>query len=878
MICSRCQGGLTVGDLIHVIRFWAKTSAGEPGEYLPVEAHLLDAGEVACRLFDLSLTAQQQRWIADGFGVSVERARSIAAFTAASHDIGKVGPFQHLVPDLARALGSAELPGFLDAPKRHDRVSGYILYGYLVDHGASRELAEALTATVCGHHSIPAAIPGAERRGQLGVLAPWRSYHESLLSLVADVFGPLSFEDVEVPGHGVTLALAGLVNVSDWNASDVGRFPVTTQERRGSALLADDAIVRDAWRPRPVTADVSFSGAFGFEPRASQAALVDLLQGTELPALILIEDRTGSGKTEAALWASRHALATGARGLFVGLPTRATANQFHARAARFLDSLWNEHHHDLRLLHGGEHPKDPADPELWDTGRDAASDDLVTARMWFDGARRGLLSPYAVGTVDQALLAVLAARFYPVRLWGLAGKVVVIDEAHSYDTYTAGLLESLLRWLGAMDCTVVVLSATLPRKIRQMLVAAYREGLQVPGASPDGSHDAAGYPRLTLANRTVQCTLAVMDPRPGRSIRVKHASYVDDSAAVAEAAIAAAQDGGCVAVVCSTVKLAQERFAAVRSAQPEIPATLLHARIRPLERGPIEAALASQLGPEAVGEARPRRLVVVATQVIEQSLDLDFDVMFTDLAPVDLLVQRAGRVHRHERIGRPAAHREPVLTVLDAPGGEAVHRSLPIGAGAVYVNAVLMRTRAALRGRSAIREPDDLDELIESVYGDDPPAGVGREERVAIVDQDRRAAEQAARHRAWAQENGIGPPHGEDPPWEQATSEIEDGDSPGAGPTHAAVTRWSELPSIELVVLREDEAHLAARPANARDLLLRSVGISDRRITARVLADIDAHRPAAWKRHGGLCHHALTVTGTEAELDVRWDPELGVIV
>ncbi len=862
-----------------MIRFWAKTGASH-GEYLPVEKHLLDAGEVAWRLFDVSLTARQQSWVADGFGTSVQRARAIVAFLTAAHDIGKVGPFQHVVPELAEQLGSAGLPGFLGTRPRHDRVSGYVLYRYIEEHRGSRDLAQVFGAAVCGHHSVPATIGGSERRAELRVLAPWWEHQCAILERMAAEFGLDSFADVSAPGHGVTLVLAGLVNVSDWNASDSRRFPVTDGDRPASSQLVGRAIAGEAWQPITVDGSASFAETFGFSPRGAQVALVDLLAEAELPALILIEDRTGSGKTEAALWAARCALEAGARGFYVGLPTRATADQFRNRAKAFLDHLWPSGSHDLKLLHGGANLRDEVDPEPTGLGVDEVSDEIAAARAWFDGARRGLLSPYAVGTIDQALLAVLRARFYPVRLWGLAGKVVVVDEAHAYDTYTATLLDALLRWLGALDCTVIVLSATLPRDRRTSLAVSYRAGLlgraSLAPLTPDG---AVGYPRVTLVNRTTACTVHVDDHRPGRTIELKQLVCADDTRSVIEAVIAAVRNGGCVALVCSTVRLAQERFAALREARADIEAILLHARIRPHERGPIEAALAARLGPQAVGDGRPERLVVVATQVIEQSLDLDFDVMFTDLAPVDLLVQRAGRVHRHERPTRPASHELARLVVLEAAGGQDVHRALPAGSKAVYVDAVLMRTRAALRGRSAIEEPADLDDLIAQVYDEAPPTGLADRERTAIVEADRHASERAARHRAWAQENGIGVPHGDDPPWLAASRAIEDGDAPGAGPTYAAVTRWSERPSVDVVVLRADEAGLATGPLDrtkVRALLLRAVGISDHRVTGPILADLDAWRPASWRAHGALQYHALVVADGARPLGIDWPPELGV--
>lgn len=853
--------------------FWAKT--GADGDYLPVEAHLLDAGEVGLRLFDLSLTEKQRTWIASGLGVDTYRARALVAFLVAAHDIGKVGPFQHLVAELAGRLGTARLPGFLGKSKRHDQVSGYVLHRYVTEHGGS-SLADALIAAVCGHHSVPHAIPVSERRAQLCLLAQWAVYQDALLDHVADAYGLSSFEAFAPPSHAIVLALAGLVNVSDWIASDATRFPTTAGSRPPARELADKAIYVDAWRPRPVTPAMSFVQTFERQPWAMQAAIVERLKRTEFPALVLVEDRTGAGKTEAALWTVRRALEQGARGFYIGLPTRATANQIHRRTCEFLNTLWPGEDHGLRLLHGGAHLRDPGDPQLGATVPDVDDTALDIARAWFDGARRGLLSPYAVGTVDQALLAVLAARFYPVRLWGLTGKVVVIDEAHAYDTYTSTLLENLLRWLAALECTAVVLSATLPAHRRDRLTSAYQAGLIGESGAQLGTP--AGYPRLTIVDRLGSETITVDDDRPGRTVHLDHDVSVDEVDGVVETVTAQIADGGCVAVVCSTVDLAQQRYQALRARHPHLDLLLLHSRIRPRERAPIEQQLSSLLGPLAMGEARPHCLVVVATQVIEQSLDIDFDVMLSDLAPIDLLIQRAGRVHRHACRSRPERHRRPRLIVLDTSGGDAIDRPLPQGAGAVYVDAVLRRTRATLRGRDAIDEPADLDDVIGSVYSDDLPSSLRAGEGESISVADESAREEERQHRAWANDNGIGDPNREDAPWRQRRGSIEDGDVPGAGPRFAAVTRWSERPTIDVVVLTSGEADLAERTLDAdtaRELLTRSVGISAPRVVGRILEEPNSHRPSRWASHGALRHHALLVAGAN-EFGVDWDPVLGV--
>jgi CRISPR-associated endonuclease/helicase Cas3 len=533
---------------------------------------------------------------------------------------------------------------------------------------------------------------------------------------LAELADELGFEtsglDARAPRHEALIAVAGLVSFADWIASDAFRFPVTAGPRAPSRLLAEMAVDSSAWSAPPAPPPATFLELFERPPRATQAAVgtkLDELEPGE-PSLVLVEDRTGAGKTEAAFLVAHRALRGGARGLYVGMPTRATARQLHERTARFLRSLWTETQVAVRLLHGGAvaDADEPVPSEVERDDRDPAGA-TAEAQQWFAQSRRGLLAPFAVGTIDQALLAILNARHYQVRVWGLQGKVVVLDEVHAYDAYTGLLLERLVEWLAALDCTVVLLSATLPPRRRAALLQAFA------GASTENAA-AGGYPRVSVAKQGQVVTTAVEDDRPGRAVLLRRRAGADDPHAVATFVLDQVRDGGCAALVCSTVAEAQERWAAVRALDPHLDCVLVHARVRPVERAQIERRLLDTLGPPGDRAcARPERLVVVATQVIEQSLDLDFDVMLSDLAPIDLLIQRAGRVHRHAGRERPIAHAQPRLTIFDATGDDPL-RSPPASAGAVYVRSILLRTRLVLGARPALREPDDLDELIATTY------------------------------------------------------------------------------------------------------------------------------------------------------------------
>ncbi|MFT4034123.1 MAG: CRISPR-associated helicase Cas3' [Patulibacter sp.] len=603
----------------------------------------------------------------------------------------------------------------------------------------------------------------------------------------------------------------------------------------------------------------------------------------------------------------RHGLLNGARGFYVGLPTKATAEQFHRRASAFGEALWPGADVVPQLLHSSAGLREPQPVPTVDDApdREVRAEACGDAASWFAGKRRGLVAPAGVGTIDQALLGILRSKHHFVRLWGLQGKVVVFDEVHAYDAYTLTLLERAVEWLAALDSTVVLLSATLPRATRERLAAAFATGLG-QGSSIAGVDVVvadAPYPRVLSVDADGAQVVAVADDRDPRRVLLRQMPLspgheAEDLAGVVSAAVEA---GGVVAVVCNTVASAQERYDALRSALSgdEIELVLLHARLRPHERDEIERQLLDAAGPPAADRRRPRRMVVVATQIIEQSLDIDFDGMFTDLAPIDLLIQRAGRVHRHDRPGKDRhAHREPILTVLDTPG-ETIDREYLRASDKVYVPAVLQRTRAALRGRDWVEEPRDLDELIETVYGAGLPAGCSEGEVAAIqladdtAEGDRKKFEREAEKRCLTSV-ALG-----EPPWEAPLKHLADADG-FAAPSFAAQTRWTELPSITLVLLYPDElpsrARLCPGRDDIRDLLRRAVSVSTPSIVGPIReawrvalesgSSIPRFQPPAWRENGHLRDCVLVALDAEGcatpfsdgqTLPLRYHQTLGVL-
>jgi len=347
---------------------------------------------------------------------------------------------------------------------------------------------------------------------------------------------------------------------------------------------------------------------------------------------------------------------------------------------------------------------------------------------WFRPKKRALLAAFGVGTVDQALMSVLAVRHGFLRLFGLAGKTLVIDEVHAYDAYMTEILTRLLRWCSALGVPVLLLSATLPASRRRALVEAYRKGAGETLASTDQE---APYPLLTVVTGGNKAREIEVPPSArATDIRViRHDGLLCDSEGTVEVVAETVLAGpGCRVVVANTVREAQEIFQGVgrrlaAEGGGDVRLLLFHSRFRAGRRQEVERQTLdlfdrrSLLPSGAAGRTeRPSSALLVATQVVEQSLDLDFDEMFSHFAPTDLLLQRVGRLHRHPRPDRPTGP-EARLHLLTPDSGLEFG-----GTGYVYDHYVLLRALLALEGREWWRLPTDIRHLVEATYGpDDPP-------------------------------------------------------------------------------------------------------------------------------------------------------------
>jgi CRISPR-associated helicase Cas3/CRISPR-associated endonuclease Cas3-HD len=737
---------------------WAKTDAysrgpGMGADWHPLACHAVDSAASAAQLWDGFMAPAARAWLASHLDGEAT-ARNLVRWLAGLHDWGKATPlFQSQSQVHAKQVRQAGLDVSRQALRQrpgHAHVSAHLVLGYL--QAAGWPDAAWPACIVGGHHGVfpPAGwrrdMPLADVLGGAGWEFTQREFPPLLSAITgADLCRPLS-----PPPLAVQLTLAGLVILADWLASTERLFPYTggfspaypAEAEAQASRIRQEMGLRGFWNPsRTGTVDTRrlMSERFGGkEARPVQLAAHEAASAGQGPGLLLIEAPMGEGKTEAALLAAEvMGSQVGANGLFVGLPTQATADQMFGRVTGWLAAQPGEA--TVALAHGKASRNEAYQrlmPQAVGMGENEAG---VTASQWLAGRKRRLLAPVVVGTVDQLLLAGVASRHVALRFLGLVGKVVVIDEVHAYDAYMSVILRRVLAWLGAARVPVILLSATLPAGTRTELLSAY--------AGSPVSLTSSGYPLLTwVAAPTAgqpegpfvpewerPAELAATRPQShqpaaaqARTARVECHAERDETEA-ADLARRAVAKGGCVLVLRNTVGRAQRTYEYLAATLGPEEATLAHARFTAADRRLRDRLLIERFGPDGT-EDRPRRHVVVATQVAEQSLDIDFDLLISDLAPVDLLLQRLGRVHRHKR-PRPPHLQVPRLIVA---GHDGVRRgrppAVPPGCERVYGRYLLWRTAAVLLARDQLDLPADIPLLVDAVYGDEligPPEWQG---------------------------------------------------------------------------------------------------------------------------------------------------------
>lgn len=674
--------------------FPAKTLAsGKEGT--TVYEHCVCAGVMAQCLYDLFPDRIKK----------IFPSRELIGLIVAGHDIGKISPYyltkyylatdfvQNWLPDLARRKW-AEI--------EHGEAGSIFHGGYTIQGTVAESHHGFKNRTALNREPVQENLGGMD-------------FHLNRKDLVRhlEIYFQADYtKATELSKHLESLVeklICGITSVSDWLVSDENNFPPAVKIDLDYHRLQDDCrniLTKTGFFNLPVRSDLDFSDVFGGKtPFKSQQEFFDNINE---PGLYILEAPMGGGKTEAALYAAYKLMSKGFHnGFYFALPTRLTSDKIHERVEAFLDKVLQptQSIRKAKLAHGLSWLSEFGD----DIGKDSEEGEKDKISAWFRPSKRALLYNYSVGTIDQALMSVTNSKYNFVRTFGLCGKVVILDEVHTYDMYTGTLMDNLIKKLLSLKCTVIILSATLKNDKRKNLLGLNKDSFP--------QFDMA-YPLMSIKPESLPVSFKTFQEDNHKKFVVRLEDW--DTKDISEQAVEKMEDGKCVLVICNTVDKAIEVYSRIKSlACFGSDVGLLHSRFPFYRRQEIEHEWMQKLGKDA-GLSRPKGCILVSTQIVEQSVDIDADWMISELAPVDMILQRMGRLWRHER-----AHRKgnPEIVIVagnpdTSPSESDVLKALGNKSCKVYYPYVLYRTYQTLKNRGSIFLPRDIRALIEETYSD----------------------------------------------------------------------------------------------------------------------------------------------------------------
>lgn len=750
-------------------KFPAKTAVLEDGTIgfgITVRQHGLITAEVLRNLVELMHFPLKEQLLPDGLvGVAGE------------HDIGKINPLfleklinhtdlnnvsEHWI-ELAKTL-----PGLTEA--MHPSVS----FSVLLHLGAKKICAE----TVEAHHGVTGGFKPPLESPEVG----GREWIEARDAVAKNILKTLNLEgfpeackDKKVKKHQKEV-WAGLVMIADWISSrQETPIPEGTEKEVARKLLKEAGFHELKIR----TSD--FKACFGFNPRLEQAVFMELYRG---PGVYVLEAPTGCGKTEAALGLAFKAIENGdASGIYFALPTQLTSNKIHERLEEALVNFL-ESSSDVQLIHSGAYLQNMKKMLL---GKEGAP-----GETFFTGTKRALIAPFGAGTVDQALLCLLESnKYHSLRKAGLLGKVIILDEIHSYDAYTSSLVSKLISTIEDLGGTVIILSATLTDSSRQGLLRL-----------EERIHSNKDIILTSRVNGEVSCTELDSARGSQKIVHVKLEDGADAETKSLEEVLGRVQRGEQVLWIENTVDAAQYVYQFFK--KNNVSCGLLHSRFRVIDREEIEKKWIGVFGREGKEKRKESGHVLIGTQILEQSLDIDADFIVTRLAPIDLLIQRIGRLWRHRDNERPKGCCVPEVTIIAAPersfkqkDEDSIQNVFGIS-GKVYQPYILLRTLKTIRARLAKNNELDLPKevrfLMEDTYSDrEEVSDSEAQELCHEFETHRKKLEDAAAGRQ--SQVGLDP---------------------------CASTRWIEYESQPLLIIREEELKRVPKDRMAMALWLES--------------------------------------------------------
>lgn len=679
-----------------ITKIWAKTTPKKS-----LINHMLETGIVAERLTDTNgIYHPVLNRLTEITGCDSDTLLAKVVFICAIHDIGKIHPtFQGRDEETLAMLKQEGLNQVsFDTRFRHEQY-GANIFDKLSTEDVDIKNSDIISQIIRMHHQKE-----QKKNSDIDIIKiddkekakKWMHIQNEIYDYIKNVF---QFDNLNLINKNISKselfvvqnAILGIMITSDWIASNNYLFDNQSYEnideflksRKIQALkfLNNEGMIR---QQIPVMQD--FKSAFGFNGRPVQNDVEKIVQKNDIKCM-LIESDCGSGKTEAALYAaSVLGNRSGLSGIYMGLPTGVSAEAIQDRVDEFLTS------------HGMRNTK------LY-TSKSMLLREPDKKPVWTDMSRQRLLASSAVGTVDQVMTAARLVRFESVRMDGLASKVLIIDEIHAYDAYMLAVIKDLLKICEGLGVPVIMLSATLPISTKKDLLGALGNGdIEL--------HN--GYPVISYVTKDGMVHEHVSyQYMPDKKISCELLPILNDNDKIARYAADAVKDGGCECVIMNTVADAICVYDKIKkNKKNDCKIILYHSRMTTNARDETSRKILAMCGKNRT--ERPERVIIVGTQVLEQSLDIDVDYMITAICPIDLLFQRIGRYHRHGDAGTIREHVVVANTVqvlipsdLSSYGGTEY----------VYKKCYLDATIDAIREHNGhLLIPSGMPDMINYVY------------------------------------------------------------------------------------------------------------------------------------------------------------------
>lgn len=807
---------------------WAKTNP-----YKQLLAHMIDTGCCALQFLSAPSSRAILTFLSKQWRIEENETMYFTAYLAAMHDIGKATPwFQAQNEDQYKRMKTCGLndlfpPKYLE-PLRHEYASADIFSRIWKERKASNRIYHAYASILSLHHQRENI--GQNRKKSFD---EWKGIQNKLEAAIRSVFPIPNVLPCPIHMDAVCILLTGLIILCDWVASSGPFDGIPTVH--DCALSHTMKIACDTMRNYGLTGDRSNHVIHTFHdlwpqisfPRDIQKCCEQL---DPIAPLTIVEAPMGEGKTEAAFYlAEKMCHFRNKRGIYVALPTQATSNQMYGRTKTMLKTIAGG---NARLLHGTAF--------LQLDEKNVQTEDREEAERWLGSLRMGMLDENGVGTVDQAMASVLKTRFSVLRLLGLANKVLIVDELHAYDAYMSKIIQSLLCWCRELSIPVILLSATLQSSQRKAYLSCYTKESELSALS-------TAYPLITQVDDVGAITQTTAHASMETDYHFQPVPGGEDCNMIAQYAIERIKEGGCCCVLLNTVKKAQQVYQSLLQEKDDETETMLfHARFPMRKKEEIEKACLNIFGK---GESciRPKKAILVATQVVEQSLDLDFDTMVTELSPIDLLLQRAGRVHRHRDRIRPKGLQQPVIHVLlpeDSVNSDDIEKRYG-NSGYVYAPFLLYNTEQMIKHGKDICVPSDVRAVIEQVYASVTPMNMESWCKLEFSQQLQRANAEGNIFPMPDQETFF--PTQSHP--EFSSLEIDDGFEPAL----RASTRLGD-PSFRIAFSTPDLVEAAKQGSltkeQQKEIILSSVSLALNRITNKDLEESDLYKMEKGKLKG----------------------------